>query len=523
MEQKAHIVEISVNEEATKLHQSQPAVQRFQQWLVENNVRISPKIRYPVCFGQEGYTGVLAVEAIEPNEAIIAIPNHVLITVSRAQTSELAEIIIKNPDAFEEHYDKEFNTLVLFIIFEKMKEEKSFWHIYFDIVGQIYTLSDWSDAEIEELDSPAILKDLEEIRKENHDLWLRMKMIMDENPNLFPPEKVSYEIFRWASAFVMTRSFGWGLPGSLISPLADLLNHNNDGCTNFLISIKGEQSYIPDYRRKKDKLDLTILPEFNKRTKENELSYDVVTRYLIKNKEKLRKPMSDEEIRALFKEEKQQLVKEINAKLIDTPGKQVWTLNYFLSSDSEDNDTEEEEEEGEEEEEEKKEDNLKETNRNGKLEQKDESTVIDQQKIFQVDDDDYKDEIVKQEFSSSFGKGVTTVSLSTIQSPKEYFDTMGPIERQQLREISTTAKNTNKNTTDEEEDDEKFPWYNTLDDQIYFLVATHADQKVEKNQQLFYFYGSRTNKYLLSWYGFCYSNNRYDSCLLYTSPSPRDS
>eukprot|EP01017_Pseudomicrothorax_dubius_P051574 TRINITY_DN9960_c0_g1_i12.p1 TRINITY_DN9960_c0_g1~~TRINITY_DN9960_c0_g1_i12.p1 ORF type:complete len:312 (+),score=55.34 TRINITY_DN9960_c0_g1_i12:68-937(+) len=72
-------------------------------------------------------------------------------------------------------------------------------------------------------------------------------------------------------------------------------------------------------------------------------------------------------------------------------------------------------------------------------------------------------------------------------------------------------RNTNKNTTDEEEDDEKFPWYNTLDDQIYFLVATHADQKVEKNQQLFYFYGSRTNKYLLSWYGFCYSNNRYDS------------
>lgn len=34
---------------------------------------------------------------------------------------------------------------------------------------------------------------------------------------------------------------------------------------------------------------------------------------------------------------------------------------------------------------------------------------------------------------------------------------------------------------------------------------------VAANRELFNSYGSRTNKFLLIWYGFCYPNNLYDS------------
>ena len=37
---------------------------------------------------------------------------------------------------------------------------------------------------------------------------------------------------------------------------------------------------------------------------------------------------------------------------------------------------------------------------------------------------------------------------------------------------------------------------------------------VGPNRELFNSYGSRTNKFLLIWYGFCYQNNLYDSVTL---------
>ena len=32
----------------------------------------------------------------------------------------------------------------------------------------------------------------------------------------------------WALSFVQSRAFGWGLPCTMLVPLADCLNHNND-------------------------------------------------------------------------------------------------------------------------------------------------------------------------------------------------------------------------------------------------------------------------------------------------------
>jgi len=46
----------------------------------------------------------------------------------------------------------------------------------------------------------------------------------------------------------------------------------------------------------------------------------------------------------------------------------------------------------------------------------------------------------------------------------------------------------------------------------YFTMSTSAP--IPANTQLFNSYGSRTNKFLLVWYGFTYRNNLYDSVSL---------
>lgn len=43
-------------------------------------------------------------------------------------------------------------------------------------------------------------------------------------------------------------------------------------------------------------------------------------------------------------------------------------------------------------------------------------------------------------------------------------------------------------------------------------MSTHGP--VSAGSQLFNSYGSRTNRFLLVWYGFCYPNNLYDSVTL---------
>lgn len=49
--------------------------------------------------------------------------------------TELGQIIDENPDFFdiEECEDGNFNILALFLAFEKIKNEKSFWKPYLDV------------------------------------------------------------------------------------------------------------------------------------------------------------------------------------------------------------------------------------------------------------------------------------------------------------------------------------------------------------------------------------------------------
>lgn len=73
-----------------------------------------------------------------------------LITLNKIKESELKIIIEENKSIFEqdENGDAEFNIIAMYIIYEKIKGENSFFKAYFDTISRSYTMYDWNNAEV---------------------------------------------------------------------------------------------------------------------------------------------------------------------------------------------------------------------------------------------------------------------------------------------------------------------------------------------------------------------------------------
>ena len=109
----------------------EPAMLQFMEWLRENGA-IFPKVEYPACFS--GVNGCLVTEEIASNEAILYIPNKLIISEQGARESEIAEIFQNHDNLFVGNVDRDHNVLCTFVMFERLKGPQSFWHPYFETV-----------------------------------------------------------------------------------------------------------------------------------------------------------------------------------------------------------------------------------------------------------------------------------------------------------------------------------------------------------------------------------------------------
>jgi len=65
-----------------------------------------------------------------------------------------------------------------------------------------------------------------------------------------------------------------------------------------------------------------------------------------------------------------------------------------------------------------------------------------------------------------------------------------------------------------EESKKDFSWWSYDDPRTYFCVSTSSKYAFKPGQQIFTSYGRRSNKFLLTFYGFCIPNNRHDSVIM---------
>ena len=86
---------------------------------------------------------------------------------------------------------------------------------------------------------------------------------------------------------------------------------------------------------------------------------------------------------------------------------------------------------------------------------------------------------------------------------------MSDLERKIIAKAERTAEQ--KKTESLKKD---YSWWHFDDPNTYFCVSTKEQYKFAPGQQIFTSYGRRSNKYLMTFYGFCIENNRHDSVIM---------
>ena len=116
----------------------------FNEWCLQNGVQYT-KIKYPGYF-EGGLVGVQATAPIEHREAFISVPYKMLMTVEAARRHPvLSPILRDNPQLFSEAQkgDWEQLTLVIYLCYEFMKGEESFWKPYIDLMPDTTFFCEW--------------------------------------------------------------------------------------------------------------------------------------------------------------------------------------------------------------------------------------------------------------------------------------------------------------------------------------------------------------------------------------------
>lgn len=223
-------------------------------------------MEYPAAFGENALVGGLVTSDVLANQAYLFVPNKLLITNLSIRRSEIASVFLDNAELFEVHHDGEYLSLIVFIVYEILKGDKSFWKPYFDVFPNADVLGFWSDAELSELQDSELTLEALRYRKELDEEWEKVAKIFKKYPKLFPQDKVSKDLFTFVYGNVVTRCFGWNMPCTMMIPVADSLNHAPVDCSNEMCDVKlheeaakgaGNEQYATKDRMALDLSDLT--------------------------------------------------------------------------------------------------------------------------------------------------------------------------------------------------------------------------------------------------------------------------
>ena len=200
----------------------------FNKWLVENGALYS-HVNYPTIFG-ESLLGISSKSDIPAYSVFAMIPSNIIISQNQIESdSEVGQIFVDYRPNFNENEDGEFLRIIAYIMFQKLKGKKSFWNPYLEGIGETELLCFWEENELDILND-AILKAETYYNKycleENYGFIKNFFLKIQAKINDFKMNLITKELYNWAYKTVYTRCYGWGLPSTMLIPLADCINHN---------------------------------------------------------------------------------------------------------------------------------------------------------------------------------------------------------------------------------------------------------------------------------------------------------
>ena len=536
--------------------------QRFIEWFQKNGGKMNG-CQFPAYFGKDNIRGVVATREIKPNEALIFVPNSLLITTKLIQEDTIfGPIVEDHPSLFKDSVDWECNTQILFLMTEKAKGENSFWKPYLDTQPLIETPVEWDDADLDFIEDPVVKSEINNIKKMYNNSWEQFDQVLVIHPELV--SKTPKKDFYWASQFVTSRNFGWYIPYTMLVPMIDMCNHDNrDLCTTEIMNLRQEKELNKDwlkeidYRKLIKQYDMAyMIPEQNfvPSYKRHDMTHFLFNyQKLFKSTEQL--PLN--EITDLNTDEKSERLNFLINKLLRKSEMDIWDVPNVFKSDTENNDTESEDNE-EEQKPKKCVTNYKDSclGLNSKLKYllKKPSKFTMKPKAFKEDEgkvDGLVKECVNTEnLTVNYGgivkqttedlilekakeitvEGVIEQAIQETYKPKsqenlkEEANTqdLEKIEKNSFRESEVTTISSKKvskteldnieSSSDESQDEQAiFPWYDHTDNDSYYVLANNHNVAIKKDKQICISYGKRCNTYLLYWYGFSLKYNIYDS------------
>lgn len=195
--------------------------------------------------------GVMAKNNIPTKKAFLFISFEVIITPQKVKETALKPVIQAFPKIFKNSIDSMDAILWVFLMYERNKKEASFYHCYFEAIGSMELVSDWTAEELQELQDIFLL--IKSTKEQNavRNYYKFIKPALKKFPEFFP-KPGRFKLFVWAFKLVKTRAFS-KCEGMLV-PFADNLNHENV-CIDYItleknfLSLRCEQvPLINDYK-----------------------------------------------------------------------------------------------------------------------------------------------------------------------------------------------------------------------------------------------------------------------------------
>lgn len=321
----------------------------------------------------------------------------------------------------------------------------------------------WPDEIIAKSHNQFFKDNLKDGKERCEEEWEKLMNFLSIYPDFFDPSKLDKYLYLWALGFVQSRAFGWGLPATMLVPLADCLNHN---CTS---------PVSPDILEKNLHKSMNKIYLYKHNFEEVQTENEDTDKVYDKSSSKMKIICPK-----LFKEDE---LAELPQEIL-----QSWRDADQLSKDDK------------------------------QLYSRDlckQRFLFNQRKHKDPDSEEQKFEGDDEEFGMQlWGIGYISSDWNEDRDDAEYLeDESDLLKEAELMEKIRSDHSLTPSQMDEVADSTRLSdIYNTrwwkVQMQSYFVHYNGGQKPLKENDQAFYMYGSRSDDYLLESYGFCLEPNQ---------------
>lgn len=118
--------------------------------------------------------GLAAKQDIPANTCFISIPNTCIVSLARVEADkDLSGFFKQNPQLFTKAKNADFEILMIstFLLREKLKGEKSFWHAYLGVMNAADLLTQWDTAELSQFNDCELECEVDKYRDQIEASW----------------------------------------------------------------------------------------------------------------------------------------------------------------------------------------------------------------------------------------------------------------------------------------------------------------------------------------------------------------